>query len=117
MNSNDESWAAGYLSGLGSILVIPNGTTRLVIRTYRDGEALTRFADLFGINARDFEVRGKRGLVVEVSGRTLNDIMRRVWPELTHSRKREYALARKKADGLMRELKAAASLTAGLTEG
>lgn len=110
--TNDQAWAAGVLSVMGSFLLVdpkkgpPN--VRLVLKTTRSThrDAFYRLADALSVDVATGPYNGKVYWSIQLSGKPLHVVMTLLWPEITPSRKREYAGLRKQLKARLEELEA-----------
>jgi hypothetical protein len=94
--TDNEMWAAGFLSGMGSFFLIDRKGRKVVALTLSSktkSQAIIRFAQIAGVNA----IMSEKGMKVNVTGQPLHNLLRRLWDELTVERKQEYARLRKQA--------------------
>lgn len=95
-NKKDLIWAAGYLSGSGSFVLVNTANqkqyVRLTLHSRRQKEAILKFADVAGVNVADIAGGALR---VVIAGEPLHRFITATWDYLTDERKREYAGLRK----------------------
>lgn len=92
MDVNELIWAAGYLSGRGSITK-GQTTPRMTVISSHDYEGLERFANAVGLVVTRTSVPMRR--TVTASGDKLREVMMALWPYLTEARKENYLVARR----------------------
>lgn len=85
----NEVWAAGFLSGTGS-LHLAEGRPTLTIKSTTCTSSVVRLANIIGATPRNIVNGGKPGVKVVVSGGPLHRVMRALWAQLPAKRKREY---------------------------
>jgi len=94
--SDNEMWAAGFLSGIGSFFLRNSKGIKavtLTIKSRSHPEAVQRFAQIAGTNC----IMSDAGMKVTLSGKPLHAFLKRLWDELPVERKKEYAALRKAA--------------------
>ena len=98
--TNDEAWAAGYLSASGTLFLShQNGksTIWLTVKSTLREDSVNRLGQIIGCNVRD----SSQGRKLTITGEPLHQFMRRVWDGLSRSRQLEYAKLRKEAHALV----------------
>lgn len=103
--TEDEIWAAGVLSVFGSFATMRNASTiegrpdaisaKLSVRSLSHFEAVQKFAEVAGTEAKTVKVGDSEGLQVVLTSKKLHAFMTRLWPALPKRRKQEYAAIRR----------------------
>lgn len=94
--SENEIWAAGFLSGMGSFFLKQRdgiASVSLTVRSRVHKNAVIRFGQIVGANP----TLAGEGMKLTISGKPLHDAMKRLWDYLPYERKTEYARLRKAA--------------------